>query len=707
MDIKEKNPEIPARIMQRWQRIVNLLASSADVPAALIMKGHPTQIEVFVTSQTQNNPYEKGEKVDLDSGLYCEAVMGQDKPLHVADALSDPEWDHNPDIKLGMTYYYGFPLKWPDDEIFGTLCILDFKDNPRATLSKDLLFEFSQVIECELRLLIDAADQEEFVIELQNYKKNLEKKVEARTIELKDKNRELSIKIAKIEKVETKLKRLALAIDHSSDTIVITDTMANIIYVNPAFEKITGYSRKEILGINPRILNSGNHDKSFYKKLWEKISNGKTWSGRFINKKKDGSFYTEQATISPVFSDKGKIVNFVAVKRDITEQLKLESQLRQALKMESIGTLTGGIAHDFNNIMAIILGNTELALEDVQESHPLHSNLKEIESASFRASNIVKQLLSFTRLTDLQLLPIEVALVIKDALRFLRSTIPTFIDIDQDIQVTDETILADKTQINQIMMNLCINASHAMEQTGGTLTIIVENVILDDNFVKDYPDLKKGRHIKITIGDTGPGIDHKIIDRIFDPYFTTKEIGKGSGMGLAVVHGIVKNHSGVIIVDSSPAKGTRFTMFFPLAQEKAALETQTIKELSTGDETILFVDDEISIVNMVKRMFERLGYKVETATTAQDALKRFAINPHHFDLVITDMTMPRMTGVQLSESLMDIRKDIPIIICTGHSALVDEEKAGKLGLAYITKPINMLETAQTIRNILDKKKCSS
>ncbi len=402
-------------------------------------------------------------------------------------------------------------------------------------------------------------------------------------------------------------------------------------------------------------------------------------------------------------SEDNQVRRMFGIAQDITERKRMEEELLRAQKMESIGTLTGGIAHDFNNIMGIILGNTELALEDVPEWNPAHSTLEEIRTASLRAANIVKQLLSFTRITDQKLQPIEIAVIVKDALKFLRSTIPTTIDIEQDIFVTDETILADPTQINQIMMNLCINASHAMEQMGGKLTITVENVLFDDDSAKDYPDLKEGKYVKVMVSDTGPGIDPKIIDRLFDPYFTTKGVGKGSGMGLAVVHGIVKSHSGSITVDSTLGKGTKFIMLFPLAQEKAAVEAETIQEIPRGKETILFVDDEISIAKMAQRMFERLGYKVEMATKPQDALERFTSNPDYFDLVITDMTMPQMTGVDLSEKLMDIRKNIPIIICTGHSALVDEEKAKEMGLAaLLMKPINITEMAQTIRKVLDR-----
>jgi CheY-like chemotaxis protein len=243
-----------------------------------------------------------------------------------------------------------------------------------------------------------------------------------------------------------------------------------------------------------------------------------------------------------------------------------------------------------------------------------------------------------------------------------------------------------------------------MEQTGGVLTIKVENVILDENSANSYPDLSRGNYIKVTVSDTGPGIDSKIINRIFDPYFTTKEVGKGSGMGLAVVLGIVKSHSGALLVDSKPGKGATFSIFFPLSKEKLMVESETTEELPTGHETILFVDDEISLVEMVGEMLERLGYHVETAMTPGNALELFNSNPGHFDLVITDMTMPQMTGVKLSEKLKDIRSDIPIIISTGHSTLVDEEKVKELGLAaYVMKPINIQNIASIIRKVLDNK----
>jgi len=364
--------------------------------------------------------------------------------------------------------------------------------------------------------------------------------------------------------------------------------------------------------------------------------------------------------------------------------------------------LTGGIAHDFNNIMGIIIGNTELALKDIPKWNPVYFNIEEIRLAGIRAAGIVKQLLSFTRKTDRELKPMDIVPVIKDTLKFLRSSIPTTIDIHKKISAIDETILADPIQINQVVMNLCINASQAMEQTGGCITITVKKVILDEGSAGRWPDLPKGNYVRISVSDTGPGIDSKILDRIFDPYFTTKEPGKGSGMGLAVVHGIVKNSGGDIAVDSEPGRGATFIILLPLTAEKSEDETEPTEDLPMGNETVLLVDDEKSLLHMTQEMLAHLGYQVKAEMNPIDALALFQSKSDSFDLVITDMTMPQMTGVVFAEKLLAIRQDIPIIICTGHSALVDEEKAKELGLAaYVMKPVNMQVLAQTIRKVLD------
>jgi PAS domain S-box-containing protein len=415
---------------------------------------------------------------------------------------------------------------------------------------------------------------------------------------------------------------------------------------------------------------------------------------------KDSHYYS--VSNSPIFHADGT-ASKLTIFHDITKIKDIEAQLRQSRKMESIGTLAGGIAHDFNNLLYIISGNAELALEDIPEWNPAHASLEEIKSATLKAAGIAKQLLNFSRKTDQEMKPIGVVTVIKDALKFLRSTIPTTIDIQKHLPDADITILADPIQINQIMMNLCINASQAMEDTGGIMEIIVETVSLDEEAADSYPDLTAGDYLKITVNDTGPGIDPEIIERIFDPYFTTKEMGKGSGMGLSIVHGIVQNHSGAISVDSKLGKGTTFSLLFPAVDEKPKIEPETINEIPRGHETILFVDDEKSIADMAQKMLKRLGYKVETSLNPLQALDLFKSQPDEFDLVITDMTMPQMTGAKLSEKLIEIRSNIPVIICTGHSAIIDEEKAKQFGIAgYVMKPVSMSIIAKTIRKVLDK-----
>ncbi len=416
---------------------------------------------------------------------------------------------------------------------------------------------------------------------------------------------------------------------------------------------------------------------------------------------KDNRYFS--VSNSPVAHSDGT-VSKLTLFHDITEIKAIEENLRQARKIESVGTLTGGIAHDFNNILSIILGNTELALGDIPKWSQAHMNLKEIRTASLRARDIIRRLLSFSRKTGKTLRPVNIAQLVQDALKFLRSTIPTTIAIHQDIQADEAAAMADPVQLNQVMMNLCINASQAMEKTGGKLMVRVEKVMLDKDAVRKHHDLNQGPYVRITVSDTGPGIDDNIIERVFDPYFTTREVGKGSGMGLAVVHGIVNNHGGSVSINGRPGSGAVFNVLLPLADEKPKPETRTADDLPTGSETLLFVDDETAIVEMTGRILERLGYRVETRTDPTKALNLFATKPDGFDLVITDMTMPGMTGAQLAEKLKDIRPDVPVVICTGHSSLINEKKAKKMGIdAFVMKPITQTEIAKTIRKVLDGK----
>ncbi len=415
----------------------------------------------------------------------------------------------------------------------------------------------------------------------------------------------------------------------------------------------------------------------------------------------DNRYYS--VTNSPILHS-GGLISKLSIFRDITENKTIESQLRQAHKMESIGTMAGGIAHDFNNLLYMITGNTELALEDIPEWNQAYANLEVIKTAALRAAGIVKQLLSFSRKTDQKLIPLGAIAIIKDALKFLRATIPATVEIRKHLPDTEITVMADPVQINQLLMNLCTNASQAMEETGGILEITARYESLTENSAQNYLAGTEENYLKLTVSDTGSGIDSEIISRIFDPYFSTKEMGKGSGMGLAVVHGIVNNHNGSITVDSARGKGAIFTILLPVVDEKPEKKTKSSDKVPLGNESILFVDDEKAITYMTGQILKRLGYTVETKVSPAAALELFQSKPGDFDLVITDMTMPQMTGVTLSEKLKAVRPDIPVIICTGNSSLIDEEKAKQMGIdAYIMKPIVKSDIAIAIRKALDKR----
>ena len=382
---------------------------------------------------------------------------------------------------------------------------------------------------------------------------------------------------------------------------------------------------------------------------------------------------------------------------------KLETQLQQCQKMEAIGTLAGGIAHDFNNILASVIGYTELALDNTEKGTLLYDNLQEVFSAGQRASDLVKQILTFSRQADQELKPLQVQLFVREALKLIRSTLPSTIEIKQNISNTCGLVMADATQIRQVAMNLLVNAFHAMEDKGGKLDVILKEVDLDMNDLKD-PAMVPGPYVCLTVADTGIGIDKSVIDRIFEPYFTTKEKDKGTGLGLATVHGIVKSYKGDIRVYSEPGKGSTFHVYLPAIQTRIEeKEIRVISPMERGTEQILFVDDEAQIVRIAQQMLEGLGYHVTARTSSIETLEAFRAAPDKFDLVITDMTMPNMTGVELAKKLMEIRSGIPIIICTGFSEKISEHKAETVGIrGYVMKPVLKSELSEKIRQVLDQ-----
>lgn len=402
-----------------------------------------------------------------------------------------------------------------------------------------------------------------------------------------------------------------------------------------------------------------------------------------------------------VFDSQGEIEYISCVFSDVTETKKLQSQVQQSQKMESIGTLAGGIAHDFNNILSAVIGYTEIALDETDQDTSLYQNLEQVLKAGERARDLVQQILTFSRQTDQELKPIQVKVIIKEVLKLLRATLPATIEINMDIS-SESAVLADPTQIHQVLMNICTNAGHAMQEKGGTLGISLNNTELDSYFMAKHPEIKPGPYLQLTISDTGHGMLPEVLERIFDPFFTTKEKGEGTGMGLAVVHGIVKSHSGTITAYSDPGKGSTFNIYLPVIAEDPASAIRKKELLPTGTEHLLLVDDEEAIVNYEKQALESLGYRVVAKTSSIEALELFKAQKDRFDLVITDMTMPQMTGENLAKELMKIKPDIPVILCTGFSTKIDEKKAMAMGIrAFVLKPILKQKIARIIRAVLD------
>ncbi len=471
-------------------------------------------------------------------------------------------------------------------------------------------------------------------------------------------------------------------------------------FVNEKTAEMFGFDKPEdLLEEVPNIINFYVHPLERPVVLKEMDENGFVHGREVEFKKRDGDSIWVSLSTRRV-EDKGEIF-YEGLIEDISERKKLEKELQQAQKMEAIGTLSGGIAHDFNNILGIILGNTELAMDDIPEWNPARRNLEEVRKACLRAKDVIQQILSFSRQSESAKKPIKIVPIVEESVKLLRASIPSSIEIRQNIKADEDTILGNSTQIHQVLINLCGNATHAMEETGGILEVNLDNVILNAQEASQYHDIGPGPYVKLTVRDTGHGMDATIIKRIFDPYFTTKDVGKGTGMGLAMVHGIVKRHGGAISVQSQPGNGASFEIIFPIIGQADADEVKMIDDLPRGHERILFVDDESSMVELNKQRLERLGYSVETRTDPVAALALFASDADAFDLVITDMTMPHMSGDALARELLKIRPDLPIILCTGYSARISEEKALELGIKkYIEKPIEMEILARSVREVL-------
>ncbi len=510
--------------------------------------------------------------------------------------------------------------------------------------------------------------------------------------------------ITERKRVEESHARLALAVEQAAETIVITDTKGTILYVNPAFERTTGYTRAEALGQNPRVLKSGQHDAEYYQRMWAVLQQGEIWSGHLINRRKDGTLYEEEATISPIRDPGGTIVNFVAVKRDVTREVQLESQFRQTQKMESIGTLAGGIAHDFNNILAAMFGYSYLLQQDTEGNAPAQESIAEILTAANRAKELVQQILTFSRQREQKREVIRLDVVVKEATKFLRASLPAQIKIELKLAADTPAVLADPTQIYQVTMNLATNALHALEGRSGLISVRLAAFQPDVEFIQAHPELRPIAYARLTVADTGQGMSAKTLERIFEPFFTTKPIGQGTGLGLAVVHGIVQSHAGAITVESEVGQGTTFNLYFPAQTTADAGSEPALGLVATGQgQHILLLDDEPKLTAAFQRLLERLRYRVTSSNNPREAIAWFQENPAAFDLVITDLTMPEINGLEVARTLHALRPEVPILLLSGHAPELNREKLRAAGIGeLLEKPVALPALADALQRALVK-----
>jgi PAS domain S-box-containing protein len=506
------------------------------------------------------------------------------------------------------------------------------------------------------------------------------------------------------KQAEAERDRLLAAIEQTREMILITDTRGVIQYVNPAFESVTGYSRRETIGQTPRFLKSGQQDAAFYRTLWETIASGKTWEGRLVNKRKDGTIYTEEATISPVYDTSQHITSYVAAKRDITKQLQMAAQFQQAQKMESIGRLAGGVAHDYNNMLSVIIGYAEMAMNRIDPNDPLQADIREIFNAATRSAEITQQLLAFARKQTIVPQVLDLNETVQGTLNMLKRLLGEDIDLAWRPAEGLWPIKMDPAQIGQILANLCVNARDAIAGVG-KITVETRNVAFDEDYCTDHAGFIPGQYVLMAVSDDGCGMDKETLDKIFEPFFTTKTVGRGTGLGLATVYGIVKQNYGFINVYSEPGKGTTFKVYLARhASQTTEIRKEAAAQIPRGrGETILVVEDEKAILQLARTMLTGLGYTVLAAGTPDEALRLAGHYGGRIHLLITDVVMPGMNGRELAARLQAIYPDLRHLFMSGYTAnVIAHQGVLDEGVHFLQKPFSMGELASKVRNALDQ-----
>jgi PAS domain S-box-containing protein len=636
------------------------LAQTFDVPhaAAMLFNEDKTAGLVVAEYRVGDRPMALGQTIPVADNPVFHHLLTQQTPLVVNDAPNDLRMPHSALRQQQIVSFMLLPLI-VDNQVLGGLGLADGQPHTFSTGDVNLAWSVADQVAGSL----------------------------ART------------------RLIQEHRRLSTAIEQTADSVIITDLDGKIVYVNPAFEQASGYKRAEVMGQNPRIFQSGKHNPAFYQKLWQTISSGQVWKGRFVNKKKDGAFYTLEATLTPVRNDGGTIVNYLALERDVTRVLQLEEQLRQAQKMEAIGRLAGGVAHDFNNILTIINGHSELLLQrHLEPEGPMRWEIEQIHEAGERAAVLTHQLLAFSRRQSIQPQVLNLNDVIVGLQKMLRRLIDMDIELNFKLAPDLGLIKADRNQLDQVLMNLVVNARDAMPD-GGQLTLDTANIDLDETYAEQHLELTPGAYVLLTVSDTGLGFDAETQGHIFEPFFTTKEPGKGTGLGLSTVYGIIRQSKGHIWVYSEVGRGTTFKIYLPRVTSAAA-EVIVPPPLPTGSlegtETILLVEDEESVRVVARKFLQKKGYKVLEAGHPKEALQLCQKHPGQIDLLITDVIMPDMNGRELAERLGRTFTQLKVLYISGYAndAL---NQHGLLGaeIAFLEKPFSSDALARKVRAILD------